>query len=51
MQQLIPNRLGGVACGEKVEVFTENVAKNNGYNWDKVKYGNVVGYVANTYLK
>lgn len=45
------NRLGGVACGEKVEVLQENVAKNNGYNWDKVKYGNVVGYVANTYLK
>lgn len=44
-------RIGGVAFNDKVEVLAENVAQNNGHNWDKVKYDTVIGYVANTYLK
>lgn len=44
-------RLGGVAYNQKVEVLEENVAQNNGHNWDKVKFGNIIGYVANTYLR
>lgn len=44
-------RIAGVAYNEKVQVLEENVAKNNGHNWDKVKYDTVIGYVANTYLK
>lgn len=44
-------RIGGVAYNEKVQVLEENVAQNNGHNWDKIKYDTVIGYVANTYLK
>lgn len=44
-------RIGGVAYNDKVQVLEENVAQNNGYNWDKIKYDTVIGYVANTYLK
>lgn len=44
-------RIGGVAYNDKVQVLAENVANKDGYNWDKVKYDTVIGYVANTYLK
>ena len=44
-------RIGGVAFNDKVQVLAENVANSDGYNWDKVKYDTVIGYVANTYLK
>jgi len=44
-------RIGGVAYNTKVEVLQENVAFSDRHNWDKVKFGNITGYVANTYLK
>lgn len=44
-------RIGGVAFNEKVQVLEEKVAFSDRHNWDKVKYGTITGYVANTYLK
>lgn len=47
----VAKRIGGIACGEKVQVLQENVTNCNGHNWDKIIHMNTVGYVANTYLK
>lgn len=44
-------RISGVAYNKQVEVLEENVSTSNGHKWDKIKYSNVIGYVANTYLK
>ena len=44
-------RIGGVACNEKVQVLEENIYTANGFKWDKIKYNNIIGYVANTYLR
>ena len=47
----VAKRIGGVSCNKKVEILQENVATANGYKWDKIKYNNLTGYVANSYLK
>ena len=36
---------------KKVEIIKQNTSNNDGYKWDKVKYNNITGYVANKYLK
>lgn len=43
-------RLTAVSYGATVTVISENVASANGFNWDKVTYNNVTGYMANKYL-
>ena len=37
--------------GKAVEIIKENYKTANGFKWDKVKYNNKTGYVANKYLK
>lgn len=37
--------------GKAVTIIKENYKTANGFKWDKVKYNNTTGYVANTYLK
>lgn len=36
---------------ETVELLIHSVSNANGYRWDKIRYNNIVGYVANKYLK
>ena len=43
--------LVAIPKNKKVEVITQNVSNNDGYKWDKVKYNDRTGYVANKYLK
>lgn len=35
---------------EKIEIIRENDIISDGYNWDRVKFGNNIGYVANEYF-
>ena len=37
--------------GKAVEIIKENYKTANGFKWDKIKYNNKTGYVANAYLK
>lgn len=37
--------------GKQVTEVIRNYKKANGYTWDKVKYNDITGYVANKYLK
>lgn len=43
-------RLTAIPCGHTVNIIAENIANANGFNWDKVTYGNYIGYMANKYL-
>lgn len=45
------NILLTIPVNKRVIITKENYSISNGFTWDKVKYNNVVGYVANEYLK
>ena len=43
--------IGAVAYGKEIQVLENDVIIADNFHWDKIQYGNIIGYVANTYLR